>query len=84
MSDLRSYADYTILIRAQEELLRQRLIDRRMKTGVDRKAATQFVDFSDMPNVRLCLKKALPADLELQIDAGGDYHVSSGWFDGHP
>ena len=82
--DLRSYADYTILIRAQEELLRRRLTDRRIKTGVDPEPATRFVDFSDMPNVRLCLKKAMPADLELQIDAGGDYHISSGRLDANP
>ena len=75
--DLRSYADYTISVRAPEELLRRRLINRRMKTGVDPEPATRFVDFSDLPNVRVCLKKTMPADLELQIDASGDYHISS-------
>ena len=75
---LRFYADYTISIRAEEKLLRQRLIMRRMKTGVDLEPATRFVDFSDMQNVRLCLNKTLPADLELQLDADGDYHISSG------
>ena len=37
-----------------------------------------FVDFSDMPNVRLCLSKTLPADLELQTDADGDYRLIKG------
>ena len=76
--DLKSYADFTISIKAPEDLLRQRLIDRRMKTGVAQEPASQFVDFSDMPNVRVCLNKTLPADLELQMDSTGDYHISSG------
>jgi len=72
--ELPDYADYTVSIRADEALLRSRLIDRRMKTGVDEAAATRFVDYSDMPNVRLCLEKTLPADCRLWIDADGDYH----------
>ena len=73
--DLSIYADYTISIRADEAMLRTRLIDRRIKTGVDRDAATRFVDFSDMPNVRLCLNKTMPADFQLEIDSKGEYHV---------
>ena len=72
--DLSGYADYTISIRADEALLRSRLIDRRMKTGVDEAAATRFVDYSDMPNVRLCLEKTMRSDCQLWIDACGDYH----------
>jgi len=72
--DLSGYADYTISIRADESLLRSRLIDRRIKTGVEEAAATRFVDYSDMPNVRLCLEKTARADCELWIDERGDYH----------
>ena len=70
--DLSSFADYTISVRAEETLLRTRLIDRRIKTGVEKEAATRFVDFSDMPNVRLCLEKTMRADLELQIGEDGN------------
>ena len=49
-----------------------------IKTGVAPEAATQFVDFSDMPNVRLCLQKTVAADLQLRIDSAGDYHIVSG------
>ncbi len=73
--DLKGYADYTISVRAEESLLRDRLIDRRIKTGVDEKEAVRFVDFSDMPNVRLCLEKTMPADLSLCLDSDGDYHI---------
>ena len=72
---LRAYADYTVSVRAEEEMLRARLIDRRIRTGVEREPAERFVDFSDMPNVRLCLEKTLPADLRLGVGPDGDYHI---------
>lgn len=72
--ELSARADYTISVRAEEGFLRERLIDRRIKTGVEKEAAIRFVDFSDMPNVRLCLEKTKPADLELMVDGDGDYH----------
>lgn len=75
--DLSACADVTISVRAEEAMLRARLIDRRIKTGVDREAATRFVDFSDMPNVRLCLEKTMPADIRLRIDPDGDYRMES-------
>ncbi len=73
--DLAACADYTINIRADEGFLRERLIQRRMKTGVAEETAVRFVDFSDMPNVRLCLEKTKKADLCLQIDSEGDYRM---------
>lgn len=73
--DLRQYADCTVLIRADEALLRDRLIERRIKTGVSEQAAREFVDYSDMANVRICLEKSMPADLVLEIDADNEYHV---------
>lgn len=81
---LKSYADYTISVSAEEDFLRERLIGRRIKTGVDPEAAAQFVDFSDMPNVRLCLQKTAAADLQLRIDSAGEYHIVSGGPDGGP
>ena len=76
--DLAQYADYTVSVRAEETMLRERLIERRIKTGVEEKAAVRFVDFSDMPNVRLCLQKSAPADLELILDPDGEYQLSTG------
>ena len=73
--DLAAYADYTISIVADEAFLRTRLIDRKMKTGVDETAAVRFVDFSDMPNARVCLAKTKPANLQLRIDANGEYLI---------
>lgn len=71
--ELKGFADYTVSVRAKEALLRERLIARRIKTGVAEDEAARFVDFSDMPNVRLCLSGSMPADLRLEIDERGEY-----------
>ena len=71
--ELAACADYTVSISAGEKLLRDRLIDRKIHTGVAEDAAVRFVDFSDMPNVRLCLEKSAPADLRLRLDDNGDF-----------
>ena len=65
--DLSRFADYTIVLTADEDMLRERLIGRKMKTGMTREDAEHFVAFSDMPNVRLCLDKTMKADLELSV-----------------
>ncbi len=65
--DLSRFADYTIVLTADEDMLRERLIERKMKTGMTREDAEHFVAFSDMPNVRLCLDKMMKADLELSV-----------------
>lgn len=51
----------------KQELLRKRLIARRIASGVNQEASEKFVDFSNMANVRLCLVKNKKADLELEI-----------------
>ena len=71
--DLKEMADYTISISADEDMLRSRLIDRKIKSGNDREKATKFVDFSDMSNVRLCLEKSRKADLMLVVSESGEY-----------
>ena len=65
--NLSQYADYTISLTADEEMLRSRLIRRKMKTGMTQEDAKRFVASSDMRNVRLCLDKTMKADLELSI-----------------
>lgn len=69
--DLASHADFTISLLADEKMLRERLVKRKIATSVEKAAAESFVDFSDMANVRLCLQKAMKAELELQISQDG-------------
>ena len=73
--NLKAFADDTVSVRAEESMLRERLIARRIKTGVAAEEAVRFVDFSDMPNVRLCLSRSVPADLQLEMDNRGEYRV---------
>ena len=69
--ELSRYADYTIVLTADEDMLRERLIGRKMKTGMTREDAEHFVESSDMRNVRVCLDKTMKADLELLILSDG-------------
>lgn len=71
--DIDKMADYTIFIRANEDMLRDRLVDRKEASGNSRRDAEAFVDFSDMRNVRLCLNNSKKADLELFIDEAGGF-----------
>lgn len=73
--NLRKYADYTVSLAADEPMLRDRLIDRKMKSGNDRETATSFVDYSDMANVRLCLEKTAQADLRLWVDKDSNFVI---------
>ena len=66
-NDLSHHADYTIFLRAEEDMLRERLVDRKEASGNTRAKAEQFVDFSDMRNVRRCLEKSKEADQTLRI-----------------
>lgn len=70
--ELREYADYTIRIMADEEMLRERLVNRKMSTGVGLMEAEAFVDFSDMYNVRTCLHDSTEADMTLCVQTDGD------------
>ena len=76
--DLSQSADYTISIKAEEGMLRERLIGRKEALGHSRIQAEKFVDFSDMRNVKLCLERSKKADLELAITEAGEYAVISG------
>ena len=76
--ELRKYADYTVLIRADEELLRRRLTDRKAKGMASYEEAEKFVEFSDMRNVRTCLEHSGSADLELEMTGDGEYRIVAG------
>lgn len=71
--DLRRCADYTIGITAEPESLRQRLIDRHVAGGKSPEEAAAKVDYSDMPNIRMCLERSMPADLQLRLLADGSF-----------
>ena len=65
--------DYAVFITADEILLRQRLIERKMRGDKTHEQAALFYQESDGPNVRLCLSSHLPCDLELQLLPNGTF-----------
>lgn len=66
-SELSKSADYTISVTADENQLRNRLIERKAASGNSIEKATAFVDYSDMVNVRTCLQETKKADLYLEV-----------------
>jgi pantothenate kinase len=69
--DLKSFCDYSIFIEAEEELLKDRLVGRKMKGGLTNKAALEFYNRSDRKNIHRVMKKRVEADLVLQmLDTG--------------
>lgn len=74
--DLANFADYTIRIQADEQVLKGRLVERKRKSGTDPEEALRFVEFSDLANVRECLAHTREADLNLLMDENGFYTLA--------
>ena len=71
--ELSEFADYTISIKANPDMLKKRLIERKISTGSSRDKALHFVEFSDMANVMLCLDRTKTADLTLSLTEESGY-----------
>lgn len=71
--ELKNYADYTIKIIADEKQVRERLVNRKCASGTPYEEAVEFVENSDLVNVRECLVKSLAADLTLRLEDDGNY-----------
>ncbi len=66
--DLKAYADLTVFLSGEMSCLKQRLIERKMRGGLDEKAAHAFYEQSDRFNVERVLAHRLKADVELTLD----------------
>ena len=75
--NLKEYADLTISVTADSDMLRGRLIDRKINSGNTPEAAARFVDFSDMANVQTCLEESVDADINLELCRDGSYKGKS-------
>lgn len=73
--ELRKYASMTLFIKANPEVLRKRLIERKFATCNDIEKAEKFVDFSDMINVKTCLENRSEPDIMINMTDSGDYKV---------
>ncbi|MCM8710152.1 nucleoside/nucleotide kinase family protein [Clostridium sp. SYSU_GA19001] len=73
--ELKDYCDYSIFIKADEAMLRDRLIQRKIKGGLSEEAATNFYEQSDSKNVKRVLNNSLNADLQLELLSNGKYKI---------
>ena len=65
--------DYSVFVEAEESQLRERLLARKMLSGATKEAALSHYQSADGPNVRLTLKKRLPADVTLRMTGAGEF-----------
>ena len=70
---MQQYADYKILILAEEEMLKERLISRKEKGGLSREEAVAWYQNSDSKNVTRVLTDSLQGDLLLKVEEDNDY-----------
>lgn len=72
-SSLNEYCDYSIFIKSDESMLKDRLIDRKIKGGLSEEEAKKFFENSDRKNIHRALSNRLSADLELELLNNGKY-----------
>ena len=74
--ELKTFCDYSIFIVAKENMLKQRLIQRKILGGQNAKMATDFYNQSDCVNVTRALNSRLTSDYELMLSQDGKYFKS--------
>ena len=69
----RKFADYTVMIKADATILRERLISRKVVGGMAREAAEEFYEQSDGKNIDRVLKGSEVADETWRVAEDGDF-----------
>ena len=72
-TNVRVLADYSVFIDAEPNLLRERLINRKVAGGKSREDAEKFFDFSDSRNIERVLNNSARADETWKLLADGDF-----------
>ena len=76
-TNIRALADYSVFIKAEPELLKERLIERKMHGGKTLEQAERFFDQSDVKNINVVTKMSVAADETWQLLPDGDYELLS-------
>ena len=71
-TNIRTLADYTVFIKADSEMLKTRLIERKVRGGMSQEEAEQFYNTSDGKNVDLVLNNSAEADETWTLEHDGD------------
>ncbi|NLS52157.1 nucleoside/nucleotide kinase family protein [Hafnia alvei] len=74
--DLSRYADVSLFISASPQLLKSRLVGRKVAGGQSSENAEAFYAMTDGPNVQRVLNESLTADMRWQMATDGSYHTS--------
>lgn len=77
-TNVRVLGDYSVFIDADPELLRERLISRKIAGGKSREEAEAFYNFSDSKNIERVLKNSARADETWKLLPDGDYEKQLG------
>ncbi len=72
-TDIRIFADYSVFIESSPELLRERLIERKVQGGLSHEDAVSFYESSDRCNVERTLKDSGTADEIWIMQEDGDF-----------
>ncbi len=72
-TNIRVLADYTVFIKACPEMLKERLISRKVQGGLSREDAEKFYYASDSKNVERVLKNSAAANETWMLQNDGDY-----------
>lgn len=72
-TNIRVLADYTVFIKAAPELLKERLISRKVQGGLSREEAEKFYFASDGKNVERVLKNSAAANETWKLLDDGDF-----------
>ena len=71
-TNIRTLADYTVFLKADSEMLKTRLIERKVRGGCTQEEAENFYNSSDGKNVELVLNNSANADETWTVEADGD------------
>lgn len=72
-TNVRVLADYSVFIDADENLLRERIVGRKVMGGYSREEAEKFFEFSDGRNIERVLKNSARADETWKLLPDGDF-----------
>lgn len=72
-TNVRVLADYSVFIDAPRDILRERLINRKVAGGKSREEAERFFDFSDSRNIERVLTNSARADEMWRLLSDGDF-----------
>lgn len=71
--DLTTYCDFRIFVKANKDMLKKRLIDRKIKGGLSYTEALAFYEKSDGQNVERVLTNSQKADMVLNLSNDHDF-----------